>query len=406
MKAWLFSVSVVICLFVSCKKSSPASIPIIDTVYTPVITDFEPNTGASGIPIQIYGQYFGDTASQVSVEFNGTPAMIYSIEDQIMTVIVPVGVTTGKISVKRSGLTAVSDNIFTELSGSHWKRLGLSGGDSTNGRFAGIGFSIGSKGYMGLGDGNDGTFYSDLFQYDPATNSWTQMASCPAALAVAVCMVINNIAYVGLGQTGIVQNSNAWFAYDPSTNTWTRKADFPGVGRPLAIGIAMGNIGLVGLGVDKDGLPYSDIWIYDPTADSWTQKKDFVASPIPHFPVGFSLDNKTALVTGTDYYQNGVAPVNVMYQYDPVADSWTPKQWRPGYPMEQPSTMVINGNGYVMAGGEEDWMYQSSTDTWTQIPFFTARKGGAAFVIGNTGYFGNGSGLYQNAMTDLWQFTP
>jgi hypothetical protein len=60
----------------------------------------------------------------------------------------------------------------------------------------------------------------------------------------------------------------------------------------------------------------------------------------------------------------------------------------------------------IMGGGEENWMYQSGSDTWTQIPFFTQRAGGASFVIGSTGYFGNGVGLSQTAITDLWQFTP
>jgi N-acetylneuraminic acid mutarotase len=407
-KSRLLKLVGILSLCVSCKKdnSTHSTTPPVNTT-PPVITDFNPKTGAPGIPILILGQNFGDSAGNILVEFNGTPATIYSIEDEDMTVIVPQGVTTGKISVKRTGLTSTSDSSFTALSGKQWKQLnGISSGDSANGRFVGIGFSIGNKGYMGLGDGNDGTFYNDLFQYDPATNSWTQMASCPAALADAVCMVINNVAYIGLGQTGIVTNSNAWFAYDPSTNVWTRKADFPGVGRASAIGVAMGNIGMVGLGFDKYGIQYADIWIYDPSTDNWTQKRDFSAPHIPELEVGFSLDNQTAFVTGTNYYQNNLSPVNVLYQYDPVADVWTEKQWRPGIPMQQPTAMVINGNGYILGGGEEDWMYQSGTDSWTQIPFFTERRGAAAFTIGNTGYFGNGTGLYVNAMTDLWQFSP
>jgi hypothetical protein len=39
--------------------------------------------------------------------------------------------------------------------------------------------------------------------------------------------------------------------------------------------------------------------------------------------------------------------------------------------------------------------------TCVQLPV-----GGASFVIGNTGYFGNGSGISQAPVTDLWQFTP
>jgi N-acetylneuraminic acid mutarotase len=346
MKSRLFITALAISLILSCKKNSPSSNPPVIVNQTPEITDFEPKTGAPGIPVHIWGQYFDDSASNLSVEFNGTQAAIYSTDEQNMYVYVPPGATTGKISISRSGMTGVSTDIFTALSGNHWvQKRGIPGADSANGRFVGIGFSVGNKGYMGLGDGNDGTFYSNLFQYDPVTDGWTQAANCPMAFAVAICMVINNIAYVGLGQTQINVNSNAMFAYDPATNTWTRKADFPGPGRALSLGITIGNIGLVGFGVDSLGNGLSDIWLYNPATDSWTQKKNFSVALPPLWPAGFSLDNKTALVTGTNYYQNGPAFINFLYQYDPVADTWTQMQSRPGYPMPQASTMIINGNG-------------------------------------------------------------
>jgi N-acetylneuraminic acid mutarotase len=406
MKFRLFSASLALFLFLACKKNGSSYKPPVVTNQTPEITGFQPNTGAPGILVEIRGQHFDTSANNLLVEFNGTQATIYSTDDSVMYVYVPAGVTTGKISVNRAGLTGTSDSIFTALSGGHWvQKNGIPGPDSANGRFVGIGFSVGNKGYMGLGIGNDGTTYSDLFQYDPVANAWTQEASCPLPFAGAICMVINNIAYIGLGQTQIAANSNSLFAYDPGTNTWTRKSDFPGPGQSLVLGVAMGNIGLVGLGANTDGIQMPEVWTYDPATDSWTQKANFSGIIIPSWLVGFSLDGKTAMVAGTDYSGSGHL-VNVVYQYDPVADTWTPKQSRPGNPMVQASTMIIKGNGYIMGGGQENWMYQSSSDSWTQVPFFTERTGAASFVIDSTGYFGNGSGLPQIPLTDLWQFTP
>jgi N-acetylneuraminic acid mutarotase len=406
MKSRLFHIALALSIILSCKKNSPSSTPPLNTNQTPVISDFNPKTGAPGIPVQILGQHFDTLANNLSVKFNGTPATIYSTSNQTMYVYVPQGVSTGTISITRAGLTGVSKDLFTVLSGNHWsQKSGISGPDSANGRFVGIGFSVGNKGYMGLGVGNDQTVYTDLFQYDPVTDSWTQEASAPIGLAGAICMVINNIAYVGLGSNQNGVNSNALYAYDPATNIWTKKTDFPGSGQALAIGIAIGSIGLVGLGVDNYGIGLPGVWLYDPGTDSWTQKANFSGTQIPLWLIGFSLDNKTALVMGTNSYGNG-AFINVLYQYDPVADGWTQKQSRPGRPMMQASTMIINGNGYIMGGGEENWMYQDSADTWKQIPFFTQRTGGASFVIGSIGYFGNGSGLSQVAITDLWQFNP
>ena len=52
-----------------------------------------------------------------------------------------------------------------------------------------VGFSIGNKGYIGLGAGNYGsdnligavTFNNDFWEFDPVTNVWTQKASYPGA---------------------------------------------------------------------------------------------------------------------------------------------------------------------------------------------------------------------------------
>jgi N-acetylneuraminic acid mutarotase len=200
-------------------------------------------------------------------------------------------------------------------------------------------------------------------------------------------------------------NSNALLAYDPATNTWTRKADYPGSTTQLDLGISIGNVGLVGLGINNYGAAIPEIYIYDPSSDTWTQKANFSGTPLPSWPIGFSLDNKTALVEGTESYGDG-AFINVLYQYDPVADTWIQAQSRPGNKMIQPSAMVIGGNGYLMGGGEENWMNQPVTGSWTQVAFFTQRGGGSSFVIGNTGYFGNGSDISQAPITDLWQFTP
>jgi N-acetylneuraminic acid mutarotase len=401
----LFSIALVLCFILSCTKHGPSGSPGKATINdTPEISNFEPMIGAPGIPVEIWGHHFNDTATNLLVEFNGAPATIYSTNDSVMYVFVPPGVTTGKISVTCAGLTGASDSLFRALPGGHWvEKSGIPGADSANGRFVGIGFSVGGKGYMGLGDGNYGSFYSDLYQYDPATDSWAQEASAPVALAAAVSMVINNIAYIGLGGTTVSTNSNAFYAYDPAANTWIRKADYPGSGQLLAAAVAIDSIGLVAFGNNISGNEFPEVWIYHPLTDTWTQKANFPGT-LPSWPVGFSLDNKTAFIEGTDYY-TGVF-VNVLYQYDPIADAWTQKQSRPGAVMAQACAMVIGGNGYIMGGGEESWMYQPGSDSWTQVPFFTQRNGAASFVIGGTGYFGNGGNIAQTALTDLWQFTP
>ena len=41
------------------------------------------------------------------------------------------------------------------------------------GRYAAVGFSIGSKGYIGTGNDSHATLLKDFWEYDPAANTWT-----------------------------------------------------------------------------------------------------------------------------------------------------------------------------------------------------------------------------------------
>src|SRR5437773_10436814 len=66
-------------------------------------------------------------------------------------------------------------------------------------RYGVVGFSIGSKGY--LGTGTDGVNHEDFWAYDPATNTWTQKADFGGGpRQVAVSFTIGNKGYVGTGQ--------------------------------------------------------------------------------------------------------------------------------------------------------------------------------------------------------------
>src|SRR6516164_997902 len=57
-----------------------------------------------------------------------------------------------------------------------WKPKAACGGP---GREGAVGFSIGSKGYIGTGLNSSSipsTYFRDFWEYDPATDAWTQKA--------------------------------------------------------------------------------------------------------------------------------------------------------------------------------------------------------------------------------------
>lgn len=157
------------------------------------------------------------------------------------------------------------------------------------------GFLLDLKGYIGLGhDNNISKYYSDFWEYDILSNTWTQKANFGGgARGGAVGFSINSLGYVGTGTDS--NNKRDFWEYNPSTNIWTQKAYFGGSPRSYAIGFSVGNKGYIGT---SSILANDDFWEYDPVTDKWTRKSDFAG----HFrsgAVGFSIGNKGYVGTGT-----------------------------------------------------------------------------------------------------------
>src|SRR5438045_7987523 len=93
-------------------------------------------------------------------------------------------------------------------------------------------------------------YKKDFWEYDPATDTWTQKADFGGvARNRATGFSINGKGYIGTGWDGSFRKD--FWEYDPATNTWTLKADFGGTARYSAPGFSIGNKGYVGTGWDK-----------------------------------------------------------------------------------------------------------------------------------------------------------
>ncbi len=140
-----------------------------------------------------------------------------------------------------------------------------------------VGFSIGNKGYIGTGlyynySNSSSTYYNDFWEYDPVTDIWTQKADFGGATRYrAAGFSIGNKGYIGVGKNSV--NQNDFWEYNPYDNSWTRKADFGGVSRVYPVAFAIGNKGYVGTGVKDLGTYTKDFWEYEPadtTPDQFT----------------------------------------------------------------------------------------------------------------------------------------
>ena len=94
----------------SCSKDDGPSTP---TVETPTITGFSPTSGPVGTIVTINGTNFGTTAASNTVKIGTTTATVTSPTATKLTITVPEGATTGKVSVTVGGKTATSSSNFT-----------------------------------------------------------------------------------------------------------------------------------------------------------------------------------------------------------------------------------------------------------------------------------------------------
>jgi N-acetylneuraminic acid mutarotase len=202
-------------------------------------------------------------------------------------------------------------------------------------RYGASSFVVNNKGYIATG-GNDFGYLDDLWQYDPSAGSWIQRTGLPVGSAQhenqrreAFAFSIGSKGYLG-GGDGFVFGANSTtnyafsdlWEYNPLNDSWTSKAGIPDfLGRNMSIGCALNNKGYVGLGCDVwQATNQTSFWEYDPALDSWTAKANF--------PTNFTVD-AGALVLDSELYViggvniNTIALSNQVYKYSPSANTWT-----------------------------------------------------------------------------------
>lgn len=151
-----------------------------------------------------------------------------------------------------------------------WSQLSDFGGGK---RGRATAFAIGSTAYVALGHYYDSyygyhQYYNDLWAYDSTTDRWVQKSSYPGAGRLqAMGFVIGQTGYLGTGYSPpgadgrLVEQSDMW-KYDPASNTWVQEPDFGGGVRAGAVGLAVGETGFVGLGAGEYGGLGSDWWVF------------------------------------------------------------------------------------------------------------------------------------------------
>ena len=153
-----------------------------------------------------------------------------------------------------------------------------------------VGFSIGTNGYFNT--------MSKFFMYNPATDAWSQMEKYPGPRALdQMGFSIGGKGYLG-GGFGDNKYYKEFWEYDPIINQWSRKADLPGQARFNAVGFSVGNYGYFGLGEYRTDILF-DFWEYHPLTDTWIQIDS--CRYAAWYAIGIGIGSKGYMGTGVRF---------------------------------------------------------------------------------------------------------
>lgn len=277
-------------------------------------------------------------------------------------------------------------------------------------------FTIGTKGYAG--GGGDTSWYSlgDFWEYDAILNTWTQKTNFTGtARWQATSFSVGSKGYVGLGNNPIVAPyffDDLW-EYDPATDTWTQKANFPPGDRNTAVGFSIGSKGYVGTGSSLNNVKYRDFWEYDPFNNTWVQIADLPAIART-YASGFSIGTKGYCGMGMD--STATIALDDFWEYDPTINIWTQKANFPAGPRRDMdgARFTIYNFGYIGTGVpysgpffNDFYRFNPANNTWLQIQSLpgVVRVGAFGFSINNRGYIGTGMTNSGAVLNDLWEYS-
>ncbi len=390
-----------------CKNKDPE--PNVPSQNEPLIESIAPFAGIIGDEVAINGSNFKFGDELVTVEFNGTQAIIIEHSDTKLVVTVPNGAITGKIKITVGIMSVVSEIefIILEQSPNTWTNNAFTIYDGIPKSGIGFTFVIDGKAYVGgAGQDNNNDNIKDFWEFDPATNKWTQKADFPGdPRNNAAGFVIGSIGYMGTGYNGTLGTiddnfKKDFWKYDPSKNEWTQLNDFKGSGRDGATAFSIGGKGYLGLG-EKNLNYFTDFWEYDPVSDDWIEKTSYkgIAKSIATV---FMINEKAYVGVGQSENGNSYD----FWEYDPISNDWTEKA---SYPVENPkphSFFVIGTKGYAVS--KELWVYDAVNNEWvekTAPPVFNYST--TSFAIAPYGYMGMGTIPGENKKSDqFYRYLP
>jgi N-acetylneuraminic acid mutarotase len=270
-------------------------------------------------------------------------------------------------------------------------------------------------------------FRRDTWLYNPATETWSAGDSLPVARANASSFTIDSNIYIAGGVDGSNNPQTDCWSYNPANGVWTQRANFTGPARMAGVGLTIANRGYYGFGVANTSNYMNDWYEYAAASNTWIQRATPSAFFAGRFQAGaFAIKDKGYVVAGSTLNSNPAQ----CYEYNPANDSWTFKANLNADTRNAGAAFAIGNKGYYACGylqtgylmeaafTRDLYEFDPVANTWTQkasLPVAHPREGCVGAGINGYGYVcggmevstsPNGSDEFFTYKSDLWQFTP
>jgi N-acetylneuraminic acid mutarotase len=260
-----------------------------------------------------------------------------------------------------------------------------------------------------------------VYEYDPASNAWTQKKPMQLPSHHVAFAVLNGKIYAFGGFTLPDSGPPAWrpldnaWDYDPAADTWKALAPMPTKRGAAGAAVVNGKIYVTGgatslPGVTETGIhptrPHyvlATVEEYDPATNSWRERRPLLVAR-NHHAVAAVGDKVYAIGgrIGSAFISSGSNNIDLVEMYDPAADTWTARERMPT-PRSAIGAGVYNGRILVPGGEVQDRRllaafkaveaYDPALNRWQILPSMPHQRHGLAVgVIGDRLYTVSGDG--------------
>jgi hypothetical protein len=183
-----------------------------------------------------------------------------------------------------------------------------------------------------------------VYQYDPATDAWTERTPMPTARGALAVTVLNG-RILAIGGANGDGNTAAVEEYDPAADRWRARAPLPTPRDHLAAATAGGRVYAIGGRLNRDyHRNVGTAEMYDADADRWSPVADL---PTPRSGI------TAGVLDGVVYVAGGEGPDGTF----PQNEAFFParNEWRTMAPLPTArhglGSAVWDGRWFVLAGG-------------------------------------------------------